>query len=246
MISVFGGFILAVAILVLSFFHSKTNLQTFLNPEGLLIVIGGSIALLFMTSQFEDLKRLARITFKVFLRRSQTKNINELLGECAQSIAKGRIPSNTENPFLDRALTWLGAGLKGPTLEKLLVDGAKLEVEKTQNSIQVISNLSKYPPALGMIGTVFGIIAIFSGLGQADGQKNLGINLAFAMTATLYGLITSNFLISPLSELLTQVAQKEEVELSMIIETVKLWSDNESQFYIEEHLELYGDHINAA
>lgn len=246
MISVFGGFVLAVAILVLSFFHSKTNLQTFLNPEGLLIVIGGSIALLFMTSQLEDLKRLTRITFKVFLRRSKQKNINELLGECAQSIAKGRIPSNTGNPFLDRALTWLGAGLKGPTLEKLLVDGAKLEVEKTQNSIQVISNLSKYPPALGMIGTVFGIIAIFSGLGQADGQKNLGINLAFAMTATLYGLITSNFLISPLSELLTQVAQKEEVELSMIIETVKLWSDNESQFYIEEHLELYGDHINAA
>jgi len=90
-----------------------------------------------------------------------------------------------------------------------------------------------------MVGTVFGIIAIFAGLGGAEGQKNLGANLAFAMTATLYGLITSNFLFSPLGELLSQLAQQEEVELSMIIETVKLWSDKESQFFIEEHLELY-------
>lgn len=239
MITVIIGAVISIVILVASFVHSKANLETFLNPEGLGLVIGGSIAILLMTSHVSDLKRLFQLGVYLLIRKSRRKDIRAILRECTQSIARGRIPTSTGHEFLDKSLTWIGAGLKGPTLDKLLIDGAKLEIERNQLAIQTLSNLGKYPPALGMIGTVFGIIAIFSGLGMADGQKNLGANLAFAMTATLYGLIMSNFIINPLAELLTQTSQQEEVELSMVVETVKLWSENESQFFVEEHLELY-------
>ncbi|MBS1957854.1 MAG: MotA/TolQ/ExbB proton channel family protein [Bdellovibrionales bacterium] len=240
MITVILGIFFSAFIIVASFLHSKATLQTFLNPEGLLIVLGGTFSIFLMTAHFKDVKRLTRlIWFMVFKKSSRKKDVKRILSECTETIERGRMPSETGHEFLDRALTWLGAGLKGEALDKLLIDGAKLEMERNQQAIQVISNLGKYPPALGMIGTVFGIIAIFSGLGIAEGQKHLGVNLAFAMTATLYGLITSNFIITPLAEFLSQIAQHDELELSMVVETVKLWSEKESQFFVEEHLELY-------
>jgi chemotaxis protein MotA len=233
------GSIFSAAILGTTFWHSKAGLSTFLNPEGLIIVIGGTFSILLMTSNKKELKGLLKQIKRMIFSRKAKKDLREVLLECSRSLEKGRIPSNTGNAFLDKALGWVGAGLNGQTLDKLLVDGAKLEIERIHQSANVLANLGKYPPALGMVGTVFGIIAIFNGLGSADGQKTLGVNLAFAMTATLYGLVTSNFVISPISELLLQTAHQEEVELSMIVETVKMWSEKESLFFVQEHIGLY-------
>ena len=233
------GAILSVVILMTTFFHSKATLSTFLNPEGLIIVVGGTVAILLMTSKKEELVGFLRLMKKLIFRKARARRTKEILLDCTKDIEKGKIPTETGHVFLDKSLGWLAAGLRGAELDKLLVDGAKLEVERTYSSAQVLSNIAKYPPALGMVGTVFGIIAIFNGLGSVEGQINIGVNLAFAMTATLYGLIVANFVVSPLSELLSQSAQQEEIEISMIVETVKLWSEKQSAFFVQEHIELY-------
>ena len=233
------GILISCVILISTFMHSKAGIQVFLNPEGLGIVLGGSLAIFLMSSQGQDIVQLLRIFKSVLSRKAKKEKLKQVLLSCTDSILKGQIPSKTGHEFLDKCLEWYGAGLRGATLEKLMVDGAKLELERNQNAIQILSNLTKYPPALGMVGTVFGIIAIFNGLNQADGQKHLGANLAFAMTATLYGLITANFIVSPLAEFLTQAAAQDETDLAMIVESVKLWGDRESKFFIEETLELF-------
>ena len=233
------GGMLSVGILVLTFFNSKAGIGTFFNPEGLAIVLGGTFSILLMTSKKDELILMMKQIRRLIFKKAAPKKLKDILLETSQSIQRGQIPTDTGHPFLNKALGWLSAGLRGPALVKLLTDGAQLEIERVNASAQILSNLSKYPPALGMVGTVFGIIAIFNGLGSAEGQKSIGVNLAFAMTATLYGLISSNFFVSPISELLLQSAQQEEVELSMIVETVKLWSEKESHFFIQENIELY-------
>ncbi|MBC7691204.1 MAG: MotA/TolQ/ExbB proton channel family protein [Methylotenera sp.] len=233
------GSLFSIAILATTFWHSKAGLSTFLNPEGLIIVLGGTVSILLMTSNKKELMGLFRQIKRLIFSKASKRDIREVLIDCSKTMEKGKFPSTTGVDFLDKSLGWLGAGLSGATLDKLLVDGAKLEIERIHQSANVLANIGKYPPALGMVGTVFGIIAIFNGLGNAEGQRTLGTNLAFAMTATLYGLVTSNFVISPLSELLLQAAHQEEVELSMIVETVKLWSDKESLFFVQEHIGLY-------
>ena len=233
------GALMSVIILASTFFHSKAALRTFFNPEGLLIVVGGSIAILLITSKKEELYGFFRLIKNLIISKSKKRKIKEILTECTKTIENGRIPTETGHPFLDKAITWMQAGLRGKELEKLLEDGARLEIERDHNNAQVLTNIAKYPPALGMVGTVFGIIAIFNGLGTAEGQKSIGVNLAFAMTATLYGLIVSNFIVSPLAELLEQAATHEEIELAMIVEVVKLWSEKQPAFFIQEHIELY-------
>lgn len=233
------GSILSTIILVATFLHSKASLATFLNPEGLIIVIGGTISITLVTSKKAALFNFFRLVKNLIISKSRSRNLKEVLTECTKSMERGKIPSNTGHEFLDKALSWMQAGLRGAELQKLLEDGARIEIERDHASAQVLSNISKYPPALGMVGTVFGIIAIFNGLGTDEGQKAIGVNLAFAMTATLYGLIVSNFIVSPMAELLEQATQQEEMELAMIVEVVKLWSEKQPAFFVQEHIELY-------
>jgi chemotaxis protein MotA len=117
--------------------------------------------------------------------------------------------------------------------------GHEIELDRYEQAVSAIGNLAKYPPALGMIGTVFGIISIFNGLNSELGQRDLGVNLAFAMTATMYGLVMSNFVISPVADFLLQAMQEEQSDLSMVVETVRMWSQKEGTFFIKENLELY-------
>ena len=237
--TLFIGSIFSTIIIALTFFHSKASFKTFFNPEGLIIVVGGTLAILLMTSKKAELIGFFKLMKSLIISKSGRRKTKEILSECTKTLEKGKMPTDTGHPFIDKSVSWLQAGLRGKELEKLLEDGAQLEIERTHSFAQVLSNLAKYPPALGMVGTVFGIIAIFNGLGTAEGQKAIGVNLAFAMTATLYGLIVSNFVVSPLSELLMQAAAQEEVELSMIVEIVKLWGEKQSTFFIQEHIELY-------
>jgi chemotaxis protein MotA len=233
------GSIFAWAILAFTFLHSKASFSTFFNPEGLIIVVGGTFAILLITSKKEELFGFFKLVKNLLISKSKERKIKDILLECTKNIENGRLPTETGHPFLDKAISWMQAGLRGKDLEKLLEDGAKLEIERDHNNAQVLTNLAKYPPALGMVGTVFGIIAIFNGLGTKEGQNSIGVNLAFAMTATLYGLIMSNFVVSPLAELLEQAARHEEFELAMIVEVVKLWSEQQPAFFVQEHIELY-------
>jgi chemotaxis protein MotA len=239
MLTLILGSLLSFGVLVFTFMHSKAKLSVYLNPEGFVIVIGGTLAILLMMTKKDELKLLFKHFKQQVFKKARTKKVKDILIEVTNELEKGRIPNQTGHPFIDRCLSWLQAGLKGKELEKLLVDGAKIEIERIHSSAGVLTNLAKYPPALGMVGTVFGIIAIFNGLGTADGQKSIGMNLALAMTATLYGLIMSNFVVSPAAELLSQMALEEELEYSMIVETVKLWSEKETAFFIKEHIELF-------
>ena len=73
-----------------------------------------------------------------------------------------------------------------------------MEIEnETIDAVQAFKNLAKYPPALGMTGTVIGMIGLFTNL---QDKSQIGSHLATAMTATFLGLVLTNMFISPLAD----------------------------------------------
>lgn len=235
------GSLLSASILIGAFLYSKSDILLFINVEGIAIVLGGTFSIMMMGNRFGDLKMLAKHFKDLVVKKRRSDEIRAEILEISRQIDSGKIPTKSSYPFLTKSLGWLSAGVKGEALEILLMDGARLEVERLQSSVNIVSNVAKYPPALGMIGTVFGIIGIFNGLGNADAQAMLGVNLAFAMTATLYGLVTANFVFSPLAELMNQAAEEEEKLLMMIVDTTKHWSESKGTFFITEHTGLFDE-----
>jgi chemotaxis protein MotA len=96
-------------------------------------------------------------------------------------------------------------------------------------------NLSKYPPSLGMIGTVIGLVTLFSNL-TPENQKNVGPSLALAMTATFYGLLLANGLLMPLADRL-YVRHLAQVQLDeQVYRILILIHRNEAEAMISEEV----------
>jgi biopolymer transport protein ExbB len=74
-----------------------------------------------------------------------------------------------------------------------LETSARHEVSKLERGLIVLEIVVGVAPLLGLVGTVYGLIALFAGLGTAGmGDNNvLAKGIALALNSTLLGLITA-------------------------------------------------------
>jgi chemotaxis protein MotA len=113
---------------------------------------------------------------------------------------------------------------------RLVVDGTDAEVIKNLMELELsqmqgrhafkVSLLNAWgalAPAVGMMGTVIGLIAMLKNL---DDKAAIGPNMALALVTTFYGSIVANFLLIPASTKLRTHDTKEATVKEMIIEGV--------------------------
>jgi biopolymer transport protein ExbB len=74
-----------------------------------------------------------------------------------------------------------------------LETSARHEISKLERGLVVLEIVVGVAPLLGLVGTVYGLIALFAGLGTVGlGDNNvLARGIALALNATLLGLITA-------------------------------------------------------
>lgn len=68
------------------------------------------------------------------------------------------------------------------------------------------STVAEIAPALGMIGTVIGLVLMF---GQVEDAAAIGQSMAVAMLTTLYGLILGNVIAGPIAVRLIRASESE-------------------------------------
>ncbi|MBB6123807.1 motility protein A [Sphingobium subterraneum] len=61
-------------------------------------------------------------------------------------------------------------------------------------------------PALGMAGTIIGLVGMFAGM---DDAAKIGPSMALALLTTLYGVILANFVAAPIAARLTDLSERE-------------------------------------
>ena len=118
----------------------------------------------------------------------------------------------------------------------VLLSQKRKEIEqRSVDAIQCLKNLAKYPPALGMAGTVMGIVTLFQSL---DGGKDkIGPALALAMTATFFGLAIANGIVMPLSDRLQIRHLSQTHYLTNVYQVLLLINQDESSHLIEEEVQ---------
>lgn len=241
MISFLIGFLLSVSSLLFAVSHSKTALSNFINAEGIIVVIVGSLAIFLMANRARVVKSVAKLTFRQVTGYGvkKPKEVRELILDITKNLEKGQRPQASGIELLDLGMSWIEAGLDEKHIDNLIHQYSSTKLALMDEATNAVIYLGKYPPALGMVGTVFGIIGIFSGLGADGAAEQIGPNLAVAMTATLYGLVIANFTVQPLGELLAQSVDSESRNLNMCAQAIRLWKARESSFYISEQMGLY-------
>lgn len=184
-----------IGILVVVFFSVEGSFSTYLQKHSLILVLGGSFVLLFLTTPGTVFSRLWKSCKDLVQTEESFDDYKEELEQLARTRS---IAAESKNPMIRYATELWEQGVDA-NLFVTLMSQKRMEMENESiDAVQVLKNLAKYPPALGMTGTVMGMIALFADL---DGNKsNIGQNLALAMTATFFGLIVTNVFLSPIAD----------------------------------------------
>jgi chemotaxis protein MotA len=96
--------------------------------------------------------------------------------------------------------------------------------------------MGAFAPALGMIGTVIGLILMLQTMSD---PSTIGPSMAVALITTFYGAILANLVFNPLAGKLRTRSKEEVLIREMILEGVLSISKGENPRVIEEKLNSY-------
>lgn len=208
------------------------SLEVMLNPHSVILVGLGTCFIFGLATPSEEIFGLFRCLKKVFTRDLSLESLNTHL----LSLMKNRSQTHgTEHPLIKYAQDLWEQGLDSEMFSILLTQRLEELNHSTEQAVATLRNLAKYPPALGMTGTVIGLVALFSKL-SAENQANLGPNLALAMTATFYGLILSNACLMPLADRLYVIHLSNMKKNDHIYRVLMLIHQGEAESLISEKL----------
>lgn len=208
------------------------KLSDYLNMHSIVIVVGGSVAVLLIGSPNPVILALGRNIKALFRSRRGLQDVHSELMTLAGN--RGSLKSSRD-PLIQYAISLWERGVDANTFQALLSQYRdKLESLDAEAS-STLHNLSKYPPALGMMGTVMGMISLFANLGTSD-KSALGPSLAVAMTATFYGLLMANAFLNPIADRITVESIHRKKYYNLVYEMLTLINRREPVSMIEEEL----------
>lgn len=247
-IGLLGGGVLVLGMILLS----PEHISAFFNIPGLIVVIGGTLAATVVSRPITDVIRVLRSLPELATdeQPSAGDEIEQLL-RVAEWYRHGNIRAaerelaNVSNPFLRSGIQLVID--RGPLqdLTKVLqwrIAGLRA---REQADAQILRTMATLAPAFGMLGTLFGLVHMLSGLGHS-GLQEIGATMAFAMAATLYGLLAANLVLKPLSIKMERRTQQRLVSMNMLQEGILLLYDRQHPILIRETLDAYLSHQEDA
>lgn len=219
MVIALAGFLITVVI-----GHLGQSVGSYYDFVAATMVFGGTISLgaaLLPWEYRKDLKACAR-----FLFRAERRQYGSVMKECVSALRSGRA-SSTETKWLYQRILADGfeliqLGIDADKTENILRDRLYHSTRRWKKIASSVKNLAKYPPAFGLMGTVFGLVNIMKGLAQAADPGKLGLEMSVALVATMYGLLMANFVVNPIGEILSKKAEEEEEYAIVAVEAIMM------------------------
>lgn len=215
--------------------------DVFLNGPSLLIVIGGSSLVVlakFSFGQFLGAFSAAARAFKFKL--PETRAAIEELVDVAQVARKegvlGLEGREVESPFLEQGIQMLVDGQDGDTIQQLLNKERLMTLDHNRSGAKVFTALADVGPAMGMIGTLIGLVQMLSNM---EDPKSIGPAMAVALLTTLYGAMLATMVASPIADKLSLRMTEEARMQSLYIDALKAIQAGTNPRVIEQLLSSY-------
>lgn len=228
------------------------SLAAFFSLPGLVVVIGGTLLATLFSRPLAEVRDLWQRVPQLFREEENTmeRDVTQLLWFARKHRTSGprvieTALSEIDNPFLLAGLRQVVEGCGAEDLQKTLqwrIAGVR---SQESSQIQILYTMAAYAPAFGMLGTLFGLVHMLAGIGDA-GLNEIGGSMAFAMITTVYGIIASNLLFKPLAIKMERRAGLRLMQLTALMEGVLQVQEKRHPMLIQEALESYSVHYQSA
>ncbi len=236
------GLVIAVALLLAGAVLGGTK-HPFAAPVSFLIVFGGTLGATLINFSWLDIEN-AYQAFKGICRVKQY----DLRGRISQMVLISQkvrrdgllvlesAAKETNDPFLKVALDLAVDAQSPEEIRRTLEIEMRSSYDRAARSVQVLETMGTYAPALGLIGTLIGLIEMLS---QLNDPSSVGPAMGVALITTLYGAVISNLFFLPVAGKVRLRLEEENLVKSLTIEGVMCIAKQDNPLMVEQKLQNF-------
>jgi chemotaxis protein MotA len=211
------------AIFAAVFMEGHSPFVIFFLPP-LLLVFGGTIGAAIAGGTMGDIKKIGAELKKVFTAKvNPPDQAVETLVKLAERARKEGLLAledavkDVDDPFLKQGLGLAIDGTDPEEVRSILESQVDAKKADDKAGAKIFADMGGYSPTIGIIGTVFGLIAVLENL---DKPETLGHAIAAAFIATLWGVLSANAIFLPIAARLKRISDLESAHMELVIEGV--------------------------
>lgn len=216
------GLLLAFGSVIAMVTLEDANIMALLLPAPMVLVFGATLAVGLAGNTLKDTIQAFKDLPRIFTGKSPKPqdSIDQLVGFAEKARSEGLLALEDEaskeaDPFLARALQNIADGTDAEELRTLMEDEIDTKMRSDHVSSKFFASLGGYAPTVGIIGTVVSLTHVLENLSTPD---HLGPMIAAAFVATLWGLLSANFIWLPFSSKLKRLSELEVERMTLLME----------------------------
>lgn len=188
------------------------NAGVFLDPVALLLVFGGAMLIALLRSTGGDMRRALGALAPLLRTRAsaEAQAARVAVNRIAERTAASGLATVDRVPMVERFFARAAARLADCRDANAFAAWAEADLaeraERHATVHAVWRAAADAAPAMGMIGTVVGLIRMFAAM---DDPAKIGPGMALALMTTLYGVIAANCVFGPVAARLERLSRAE-------------------------------------
>lgn len=215
----------------------------FIDVPSMLIVFGGTLGAILTHYPLGTVLKIGTVIRKTLVSRTPAHAmvIDQFMDYATRARREGiltleSVIGGLDNAYLKKGLQLTVDGLEPEAIQSIL----ETEIDNTEArhevGIELAGALAAYSPALGMIGTVIGLVQM---LKTMNDPSTIGPAMAIALITTFYGAILANLVFLPIVGKLRHRSKEEITIMEMQMEGIIGISKGENPRILMEKLNSF-------
>jgi chemotaxis protein MotA len=171
--------------------------------------------------------------------------IDDMVEHCKTARMKGILAleeaaNACTNPFMKSALMLIVDANDSDKVKAMLDDAIDFMRDRHDANISLWNKGAGLAPAIGMLGTLIGLVQMLKGMdpNDPDSASRLGPAMSMALITTFYGAIMAQVMFGPLANLCKYSSNQEALCMQIIEEGTLAIISGANPRYVEEKLRM--------
>ena len=235
------GIVCLLALIILS--TLSQDMAIYINPSGLLLVVGGTLLGVLLAYPFATIGNLWRqivslsspkpfsqeelVQVFVHLTRLRRQEGVRALEDAARQ---------SGNIFLEMGVSLVADNRLPAEVRSRLDQEFDFFMARRDSELAVLSLMGRLAPAFGLAGTVFGLIRMLHTLNEPSA---VAAGMSVALLTTFYGIMIANLIVLPLERKLKERLREDAMQMTLMAEGIMGLAQEENGAAIAAHLRSY-------
>ena len=215
----------------------------FIDSASMLIVFGGTIGATLTHYPLGTALTVGKVIRKTMVGQSPSTTviIDQIVDFANRARREGILAleplvKNLDDAYLRKGMQLTVDGLEPGAIQSIMEAEINSTEGRHETGIELLNALAAYAPALGMIGTVIGLVQMLQNMSD---PSTIGPSMAVALITTFYGAVLANLVFLPMVGKLKHRSKEEIHIMEMQMEGVLGISRGENPRIIMEKLSSF-------